>query len=190
MNRDEYLFMKELFSKSDKNRSEMSESELQELEEAKQKGLEEFLTAERIENYHRIKTKYEQFGLEALNDEEGLILFDINFLCGNTVLNPQKYKRWEEIHNCVNELQAFLIEKTEIKEDGPHPKLRRTSLSIIVKNSICFIFDAKELLMKIISLSDRFIITSKDNKSFELEISVDDIWTNGSDRPSIYDLFC
>lgn len=85
-----------------------------------------------------------------------------------------------------------MIENIEIEYDGPNRKLRRSALTLVIRDSlmlsICFISDARELIIKMIEAADRFIVFVKNNESLELEFSIDDIWTNGTRRRTLKEI--
>lgn len=187
MDREEYLFMKDKLSKMNKGFSEtddITEAEFENIFDP------DDIPEEEIEESNRIEEKIKSEGTENLTDEEGVFYYGEDcFLTGMTMLNPQKYERWEKLRSCASELKDFLIENIEIEYDGPNRKLRRSALTLIIRDSlmlnICFISDAKELIIKMIEAADRFIVFVKNNERLELEFSIDDIWTNGTRRRTL-----
>lgn len=187
MDREEYLFMKDKLSKMNKGFSETDDITEEEFENIFDP---DDIPEEEIEESNRIKEKIESEGTENLTDDEGVFYYGEDyFLTGITMLNPQNYERWKKLHSCAKKLNDFLIENIEIKYDGPNRKLRRSALTLVIKDSlmlnICFISDAKELIIKMIEAADRFIVFVKNDERLELEFSIDDIWTNGTRRRTL-----
>ena len=190
VDREEYLFMKKSLSKLNESFLETDDSTEERFENIFDP---DDIPEEEIEESNRIKAKIESEGIENLTDEEGVFYYGEDcFLKGTTMLNPRNYERWKKLYSCAKELKDFLIENIEIRYDGPNRKLRRSALTLVIRNNfmlnICFISDAKELIIKMIKAADRFIVFTKDDESLELEFSIDDIWTNGTRRRTLKEI--